>query len=226
MGDEIGVYPTLIAQIETGQVEPTRDHLRRMAQCAGLTDSDAEDLMHRYEELRQRRTRRHHGEEDFIADLTERLREQLTATYQRLLELPPPWEPPQPEDRQVANELWERMKDLKEEIMLSLVRVAEEYQTWALCEKLCQESIRETPRNLERAAFLARLAVEVAARVDAPEEWLNRLCGYAAAHEAKVLKAAGEGEAATTRLEEARRLWQEGADPAGMLDPGDLLEPG
>ncbi|HYX25257.1 MAG TPA: winged helix-turn-helix domain-containing protein, partial [Thermoanaerobaculia bacterium] len=125
--------------------------------------------------------------------------------------------------RQQAAELWSRLKDLPDEVRLEVVRVARELQTWALCERACEESVREASRNLERAAGLARLAREIAGRVQGPEGWSRRLQGYAAAHEANVLRVTGELQAADTGLAEAKSLWHLGTDPAGVLDPGRLL---
>ena len=123
-----------------------------------------------------------------------------------------------------AGRQWERLKELPEETALAVVQVAEEFQNWALCEKVCEESVRETSRNLQRAAALARLAVEVAERVQGDEGWRKRVCGYARAHVANVLRVTGELKASDARLEEAKRLWLAGADLDGVLDPGRLLD--
>ena len=125
--------------------------------------------------------------------------------------------------RQRAGELWEGLKDLPEKLRLEVVRAAGEFQTWALCERVCEESVREASRSVERAAGLARLAREIAGRVQGPESWCRRLQGYARAHEANTLRVAGELQPADTGLAEAKGLWHSGADPAGVLDPGRLL---
>jgi hypothetical protein len=121
-----------------------------------------------------------------------------------------------------AAEQWERLKG--EEHQLVVVRVAEEYQNWALCEKVCDESERQASRTVEHAAALARLAQEIADRVRGPEEWCNRVCGYAAAHGANALRVAGELKVARAALEPAKHLWHAGSDPLGVLDPGRLLD--
>jgi hypothetical protein len=46
-----------------------------------------------------------------------------------------------------------------------VVRVAREFQSWALVERLCDESAAEASRDAGRAAFLARLAREIAERL-------------------------------------------------------------
>lgn len=127
-------------------------------------------------------------------------------------------------DRQRAGELFERLEGLASEARTAVVQVAEEYQSWALCERACEASVWEASRNVERAAAWAHLAREIAARVRGPEDWCSRVQGYAAAHVANVLRVSGDLRLAEATLGEAKRLWQAGSDPAGVLDPGRLLD--
>ncbi len=122
-----------------------------------------------------------------------------------------------------ADAQFERLKGLDQETRLAVVQVAEEFQTWSLCERYCEASIREASRNLQHAAEMAQLAQEIAARVPGEPGWLSRIQGYAKAHGANVLKAVGELNAAEALLEEAKRHWQAGTDPESILDPGRLL---
>lgn len=123
-----------------------------------------------------------------------------------------------------AGELLEMLRGLPEGSRSAVVKVVEEYQSWALCELVCDESVREASRNLEAAASWARLAEEIAVTVRGPEGWRRSVLGYAKGHGANVLKVVGELEAADVMLEEAKRLWKAGADPEGVLDPGRMLE--
>lgn len=127
-------------------------------------------------------------------------------------------------DRQRAAELFRRLEDLPPAARLALVERAEEHWSWALCERVCEASVREASRKLERAAAWAYLARQIAERVPGPEEWRDRLRGYAAAHGANVLRVSGDLGAADLTLEEAKRLWHAGSDPANVLDPGRLLD--
>jgi tetratricopeptide (TPR) repeat protein len=165
--------------------------------------------------------------EDAVLAAARVAREDLTAALHHARTLP--FEGyPKPADlapaRIRAGRQWERLKDLPEETALAVVRVAEEFQSWALCERVCEESVRETSRSLQRAASLARLAVETAEQVKGPEGWRKRVCGYARAHGPNVLRVAGELQLAEAGLEEAKRLWLAGTDPGGVLDPGRLLD--
>jgi tetratricopeptide (TPR) repeat protein len=129
-----------------------------------------------------------------------------------------------PASRQWAAKLWGRLAELPAVARLEVVRAVAGYQSWALCERVCQESVAEASRNVQRAASLARLAQEIAARVPGPEDWRSRLQGYATAHAANVLRVAGKLTAADATFVAAKRLWREGADPASILDPGRLLD--
>lgn len=124
-------------------------------------------------------------------------------------------------DRARAEELFSRLVQLPEAIRPEVIRVAESFQSWALCEKVCAVSVEEASRDVERAAAWARLAEEIASWVS-PELWRARLQGYAAAHGANALRVSGELKASEAAFERARRLWKDGADPLGVLDPGRL----
>lgn len=126
--------------------------------------------------------------------------------------------------RRRAEELWARLKKLPAELREEVVEGGEEFQSWSLCEKVCELSVREASRKVQRAAALARLALKIAEKVRGPEWWRNRVLGYAMAHVANIRRVAGHLKEAETLLEEAKRLWEAGDDPAGVLDPGRLLD--
>ncbi len=221
IAQDLGIHPSLVSQIETGQ-PPTRDYLERLAQAAGITLAQGWEILSRYEAfVRSRRKGR--SAEILLDDLAEGVRSNAEATYQRLLALPLPATLPTASDRLRGDELWGRLTSLSEEARLAVVEVAEDFQNWALCERICDESLEEASRDLERAAGLARLAREVAERVPGPEDWRNRVRGYAAAHVANVLRVAGELKVSDAALEDAERLWRAGSDPSSILDPGRLL---
>lgn len=135
---------------------------------------------------------------------------------------------PEPADltptRLLAEEQWARLKDLTPELRLAVVHGSERFQSFALCEKVCDLSEEAAARDLEEAASLARLAREIADLVQGPESWCNAMKGYATAPGANVLRVQGELPAARASLEEAKRLWSAGSDPEGVLDPGRLLD--
>jgi transcriptional regulator with XRE-family HTH domain len=224
LAEEIGVHPSLVGQWELGQAMPSGEPLKRLAGSAGLTVEDGEELLDRAEALRRRRHRRGLGTEDLFQTLTGELRHNAETTYRSILTLPLPDRTPQKEDRHRAGALWAELEPLDEETRLAVVRSAEEHQSWELCERVCKEALQAASRDVESAAGLARLAQEIADRVRGPEGWRNRVRGFAMAHGAKIRRLSGDLQTAEAGFREARRLWSDGADPASLLDPGELLE--
>jgi len=126
--------------------------------------------------------------------------------------------------RRQAEEQFAELKRLNARSRLAVVRLNREYQNWALVEGCCEAAIEEGSRDLKQSAAWARLALAIAKWVRGPEGWQWRLRGYALGHWANLLKVRGELKIADLRLEEAKRLWEAGSDPAGLLDPGRLLD--
>jgi tetratricopeptide (TPR) repeat protein len=223
VAEEIGVHTSFIGQIEIGQ-PVTREHLEGLARSAGITLGQAWEILEQYEVFLRTPQREGQSVELVLDQLADGVRAHAGTAYRRLLSLPLPTPLPDAADRQRAAELWGRLAELSEEARLGVIRVAEAFQIWSLCERICDESEREASRQVERAAGLARLAQEVAERVPGPEEWGSRLRGYAGAHAANVLRVSGELNAADAAFEQAKRLWYSGSDPASVLDPGRLLD--
>ena len=163
-----------------------------------------------------------------ILEGTRVLEKAFSEAVRRSRALPPVDGYPRPADleasRWQAREQWSRLEPLSEGQRLAVARVASEFQTWALVERVCEESIVQASRNVERSASLARLAQEIAKRVQGPEEWRNRVQGFAVAHVANALRVQGEPKVAEVILERAKRLWESSGDSAGVLDPGRLLD--
>jgi tetratricopeptide (TPR) repeat protein len=152
----------------------------------------------------------------------------LTEAVQRSRSSPAMDRYPQPGDlepaRWHASMLFQVLQGLPEEDQLAVVRVVREYQSWALVECLCEESEVQASRELGRAAFLARLAREVARRVRGPKGWVRRVRAFSAAHVANILRVKGSLKASAALFQKAGQLWTAGSDPDGVLDPGRLLD--
>jgi transcriptional regulator with XRE-family HTH domain len=218
MSEDTGLHPSTLGQVEAGKTSPSREHLEALARGAGITVADAAELVELYESYRRVRGEPGDRVETALHQLSARMLFHVEASLRRIAALHPnPGLPAM--ERQRAEELWSRLVVSSPEGRLAIVRLGEEFRTWALCERLCAEAEKEAPRRAAQAAELARLAREVAERVPGPDRWRTRLRGYATAHLALALRAGGDLDAADTVLAEAERLWQEGADPAGLLDP-------
>jgi len=221
MGEDTGLHPSMVAHVEAGKNPPSQEHLEALARGAGITVADAAELVELYESYRQARGEPGDQLEHALHQLSARMLFHIEASLRRISALHPNPALPAVERRQ-AEELWSRLAVCSPEGRLAIVRLGEEFRTWALCERLCAESEREAPRQAAVAAELARLAQEVAERVPGPDPWRSRLRGYATAHLAHALRAGGDPDAADTLRAEAERLWQEGSDPAGLLEPRRL----
>jgi hypothetical protein len=104
-----------------------------------------------------------------LLELGEVGRRVLTDAVRRSRGVPAMDRYPQPADlepaRWQASLMFQVLQGLPEDEQWAVVRAAREYQSWALVEILCAESTVQASRDLERAAFLARLAREAARRV-------------------------------------------------------------
>ncbi len=224
LAEETGVHRSVIAQIELGEVLPSREHLEAMAVSARITLHDAERLLRLYETLRRSRRRWGGDAGEILDQMTAKLRSQAGAAYQRLLTLSVPEGLTAAGDLERAEELFTRLEGLSEEMRVTVVRVSEEYQTWYLCERVCLASEQAASRDVESAAGWARLAQEIAKHVPGPEEFRNRVQGYALGHVGNLLRVSGDLRQADATLERAERLWELGSDPGRVLDPGRLLD--
>jgi tetratricopeptide (TPR) repeat protein len=126
--------------------------------------------------------------------------------------------------RRRAEALFRRLAEQPPPIRLALVRVVDRYQTWALCERVCEASVREASRDLESAAAWGDVALEIAAKVRGPEWWQLRVQGFAGGFGANIVRVRGELKPAAADFAAAKRLWLSGADPLGLLDPGRMLD--
>jgi len=221
---DLGVAQSLIAQIELGEVVPSTATLHAMAGRAGITLAEAEVLLRLYEACRRASRRRGRSADDLLEGLADDVRTRAHAAYRRLLTLPLPDQTPRAEEREEATTLFGRLEALPPDARQAVVQVAEAYQTWGLCERCCHASERAASRDLQESASWSLLAVDVAGRVRGPKAWLRRIQAYAAAFAANVLRVLGELRAADAAFAEARRLWQSGSDPAGLLDAGRMLD--
>ena len=118
--------------------------------------------------------------------------------------------PPSPEDRTPATDLWRRLQRYPFPLQEALVREAQEFQSWALCELLCLESEKRASSNAALALQLARLAVQIAELIPGEERWRSRLRGYALAFLANALRVQGDLRGAEETFDRSDELWQAG----------------
>ena len=107
----------------------------------------------------------------------------------------------------------------------ALIREAQEFQSWALCEHLCFESRQRASSNAAIAVQLGKLAVQVAELVRGEESWRFRLRGYALAFLANALRVQGDLRGAEETFEKSDEFWKAGeCCQVHLLEESRLLD--
>jgi hypothetical protein len=120
--------------------------------------------------------------------------------------------------RREAEVLWARLKAFSPQARREVVEDAPEFQTWALAERLCDESRRAAANDAREALHLADLALWIAGRVEG-EEFRSRLLGYAWAYKGNALRVSGHLSRADEAFARAWELWKAGAGVEAALLP-------
>jgi transcriptional regulator with XRE-family HTH domain len=224
-----GVDRGVISDYELGDKAPTRQTLQRLTAAAGLPYSFVEILLPVFRSARL--ATEGTGSPPQIDDASESLaagldRALLDAVLPRLAPYLMELEAlvgdervPAAGDRPVAAELWETLKKLPAGRRRRAVETEPKYWTWALAERLCEESERAAAHRADEAMELARLALRAAELVPGNEAWRSRLLGWVWAFVANARRAQGDLPGAEEGFRRSDRLWEAGAavDP-GLLD--------
>ena len=127
--------------------------------------------------------------------------------------------------RQRGARLRARLFEHPSEARLALIREVADFQDWALCVLVCDESAAAAPDSATEARTLAELAVEIARRVPGTPGWRSRVEGWAGAHLTNAFRVGGQIRQADDEFARALALWEAGAssDP-GLLDPVRMLD--
>jgi tetratricopeptide (TPR) repeat protein len=83
-----------------------------------------------------------------------------------------------------------------------------ELRNWALCERICAESLELA--DLDQALELAGLALEIAERARLETAWSKRLQGYAWAHLGNARRRSGDQDGAEEAFNRFHELWEKG----------------
>ncbi len=132
---------------------------------------------------------------------------------------------PSPRDREDAARAWDRLAPCAAAERRWLVEQGSEFQTWALAERLCDESARAALKTPAAALDLAHLALLVAELAPVDEHWRRRLLAYARAFVGNARRVAGDLAGAGAEFAAVWRLWREGAkESSGLLEEWRLLD--
>lgn len=151
--EQAGVDRAMLAHYELGRCEPGPEHLKNLAQAAGLTIPEGQQILTYADALRRPRQRAGQGIEALNADLTAL----VSRVYQSLLRGPLPGDASSTEH---VEEQWSILENLSEEQRLAVVRTARSFQSPALAERVRAEAAMGASEP-GRAASLERLAREI-----------------------------------------------------------------
>jgi transcriptional regulator with XRE-family HTH domain len=121
--------------------------------------------------------------------------------------------------RRQAAARWEILQDLPSRRRRLAVEAERKYWTWALAERLCQESIRAAAHRADEAIGLARLALRVAELAPGSEPWRSSLLGWVWAFVANSLRVQGDLPGSEDGFLRSDRLLEAGESAVlGLLD--------
>jgi tetratricopeptide (TPR) repeat protein len=121
--------------------------------------------------------------------------------------------------RQRAASLWEALRALPPGRRRLAVETERRHWTWALAERLCEESVRRAAHRADEAVELARLGLRAAELAPESEPWRSRLLGWVWAFVANSRRVQGDLPGAEEGFLCSDRLLEAGA----AADP-DLLD--
>jgi transcriptional regulator with XRE-family HTH domain len=227
------VDKALISQYEKGKKVPSRRTLEKLVAAVGLPYALFEDVLPFIRVVRAAMEKGVPDEEDAreadlilqsVDDAVHRaVAEALTGLS--LLTMQPEREPAAASARIRAEEQWRRLSRRPAREQQLLMEGAREFQTWAMCERLCEESRGMAASDPGRALELAELALRVATLVPGSEGSRSRLQGYAWAYIGNARRAAGDRSAAGEAFAQARTLWTAGSPgDEGPLEERRILD--
>ncbi len=130
------------------------------------------------------------------------------------------------QDRHQAAALWKTLEELPPRRRRLAVETERQYWTWALAERLCEESVRAAAHRADEAVELCRLGLRAAELAPVSEAWRSLLLGWVWAFVANARRVQGDLPGAEEGFRRSERLWEAGAsadpDPLDATRPLDL----
>jgi transcriptional regulator with XRE-family HTH domain len=124
------------------------------------------------------------------------------------------------EQRRAAARQWAILKEASPARQRRLIDAADELHTWAVVERLCDESVAAAAHQAPEALRLARLALRAAALASGPDGFRSLLLSLAWAFVANAQRVADDLDAATAGFARAWTLWRAGR-PTGREPFGE-----
>lgn len=236
MAQEAGIDPSQYCRYEQGERVPSPRIRKQIATALGVDASFLEWFLPRCRNIRLAFERAIGGAEEEgereIGSLPQLHGEVTSAVVEAatpfLLELDHPGDGhvPSSQDRSWAEQVWERMKPLTGEDQALFVEILQDERSWALAERLCEESTAAAADRGVEALRLAQLAVHVADKCHGPESRRLHIRAYCQDFDANSIRVCGNLPAARAAFEKADELWKrsEGSDLANLLDANRRLD--
>ncbi|HYG62347.1 MAG TPA: helix-turn-helix domain-containing protein [Thermoanaerobaculia bacterium] len=127
--------------------------------------------------------------------------------------------------RNQARWVWLEIRTWSVSDCRELLEEAPSLATWALVERLAEESEQAASADARRALDLAELACWVAGRLEGWKAWRDRVEGFARAFLANALRVSGELKTSEAAFTHAWTLWRSGVEAGpGPLDESRLYD--
>jgi transcriptional regulator with XRE-family HTH domain len=219
------IAPSQLSVYDRGERSLPRDLLERIAAAADFPDFLLDPLLRSLRSFRAAAKGRWSADRAFADEVSAeilallRLGTDAALAPRDTVDGPTRGVPPKPEDRAEAEALWSTLEGCTPAERRMLVEELDEYQPWALCERVAAESRAAAPTDPRKSMELAELALRIAELVPGDLAWRHRLQGYAWAHVAKARVACNDRPGADEAVVRAKQLWEAGAtgDP-GLLN--------
>jgi len=231
LAEALGITGSLLSQYENGKKDLKRERLEELLAPLGAGPEQI-DLTLFYLDALRWETPEPLGSPFQLADEERRLIQRAAAASGRAAvaetlagltrDYRLAWEH---QARSRAKVLWHRLRRLDPQKQHLLIEGTEEYRSFALCELVCEESVKAAADGVDRALDLAKLALFIAERALGSDAWRARLQGYAWAFMANARRVGSDLRGAERAFATAHQLWEVGAaaDP-GVLDASRLLD--
>jgi transcriptional regulator with XRE-family HTH domain len=218
------IAPSQLSVYDRGERAVPRDILEKVAAAAGFPEFLLDPLLRTIRSFRAAAKGRWRPDRAFADALAAEILALLRLSTDAVLaprteEGPTRGACPKPEDRAEAEVLWSNLEGCTPAERRMLVEELDEYQHWALCERVADESRAIAPTDPQKALDLADLSVRTADLVPGELAWRHRLQGYAWAHVANARVACNDLPGADEAMVRARQLWAAGVGgDAGLLN--------
>lgn len=225
LAQALGTNAGALSEYETGKRYTPERIVRRTAEMMGISVSTLVEIEAALRDLRS-------ALQDAPlpkGDLRDRMAEELYLGFEDLahrvvgavLASSQAWKSSSGSGRDLvpADVLWAELERCGAEERRLIVEEGVEYQTWGLCELLCEMSL-EAVDGPGAALELAGLALHVAERVAGDEESRAFAQAFAWAHLGHARRKLGDRAGAEEALARVRRLWRPGISPRPPLLDG------